>query len=119
MKETGRLSDITACEAFIYEVLADSPHLLRCHDKSGAAVFFNHSWLEFRGRTLEDELGWGWLEGIREDDRDRLKKELESSFARASTATLAIASGLTGAKVCPGTWPPVLTCRILSPKRRG
>ena len=35
-------------------------------DKEG--VFFNKGWLEFTGRTVDQELGEGWLEGIHAED---------------------------------------------------
>lgn len=35
-------------------------------DKKG--VFFNKGWLEFTGRTVDQELGEGWLEGVHADD---------------------------------------------------
>jgi two-component system sensor kinase FixL len=35
-------------------------------DKEG--IFFNKGWLEFTGRTVEQELGGGWLEGVHADD---------------------------------------------------
>ncbi len=35
-------------------------------DKEG--IFFNKGWLEFTGRTVDEELGEGWLKGIHPDD---------------------------------------------------
>jgi PAS domain S-box-containing protein len=35
-------------------------------DKEG--VFFNKGWLEFTGRTVDQEMGEGWLKGVHADD---------------------------------------------------
>src|SRR5258707_653088 len=34
-------------------------------------VYSNRLWLEFTGRPLESELGFGWIDGVHPDDRER------------------------------------------------
>jgi len=43
--------------------------------------FFNREWLEFRGRSLEDEIGNGWSEGLHPDDRDLCLETYLKAFA--------------------------------------
>ena len=42
--------------------------------------FFNRAWLEFTGRTMEQELGKGWVEGVHPDDVDRCAANYAASF---------------------------------------
>jgi PAS domain S-box-containing protein len=43
-------------------------------------TFVNKAWLDFTGRTWEQELGKGWMEGLHPDDRDRGAASIVSSF---------------------------------------
>src|SRR5262245_15598283 len=43
-------------------------------------TFFNKGWLDFTGRTLEQELGNGWSAGFHPDDFDRCREGYVNSF---------------------------------------
>src|SRR5689334_24738457 len=42
--------------------------------------YFNVPWLKFTGRSLDDELGEGWLEGVHADDRERCLSTFATAF---------------------------------------
>ncbi len=52
------------------------------------AVFFNQAWYEFRGRSPEQELAQGWLEGFHEEDRERLLPVLLQGIANRHGYTM-------------------------------
>jgi diguanylate cyclase (GGDEF)-like protein/PAS domain S-box-containing protein len=51
--------------------LADTvPVLIWLADPDGRGTYFNRPWIEFTGRTLEQELNFGWSEQVHPEDRE-------------------------------------------------
>jgi PAS domain S-box-containing protein len=63
------------------EVADASPLMIWIADIDGLRTFSNKTWLEFRGRTSQQELGSGWTEGIHSEDADRCLREYRTDCA--------------------------------------
>ncbi len=47
----------------------DTPLMVWQAALDGSCIFCNPAWLRFTGRSLAQELGNGWLEGLHDEDR--------------------------------------------------
>ncbi|GMU65038.1 MAG: hypothetical protein AMXMBFR36_13120 [Acidobacteriota bacterium] len=57
-----------------------APILIRISQPERGTVWCNRAWLEFRGRTLEEERGDGWRQGVHPDDLASVGEQLEAAF---------------------------------------
>lgn len=75
----GASSALGACENF--RRFADVvPLMMWRSDAQGQAIHHNESWLQFTGRSFDDELGDGWRKGLHPDDFERHAKLVAAAF---------------------------------------
>jgi PAS domain S-box-containing protein len=48
-------------------------------DANRQAIFLNKTWLDFTGRPMEEEMGYGWTAGVHPDDREEALATLSAS----------------------------------------
>lgn len=58
-------------DARFREVMDAAPVMIWVSGTDKACVWFNRPWLSFTGRTLAQEIGQGWSEGVHRDDFER------------------------------------------------
>lgn len=64
-----------------FRVMADTaPVMIWVAGVDKLRTFFNRPWLEFTGRSMQQEIGDGWAEGIHPDDYERCLQTYRSSF---------------------------------------
>jgi PAS domain S-box-containing protein len=74
-------SELRESELRFRNVANTVPVLIWMADTDMLCSFVNKGWLDFTGRTPEQELGTGWAEGIHREDVDRCLEVVTNSFA--------------------------------------
>jgi PAS domain S-box-containing protein len=66
-----------------FRIMADcAPVLLWLAEPDGHCSFFNKVWLDFTGRSMEQEIGNGWAEGVHFEDFERCMSTYLDSFVK-------------------------------------
>jgi PAS domain S-box-containing protein len=58
----------------------NAPVMIGISDANGGCEFMNRGWLEFTGRALSQERGFGWATSVHADDRQRCMAIYQSSL---------------------------------------
>jgi PAS domain S-box-containing protein len=73
-------ADLRESEARFREVADAAPVLIWMSTPDKLCYFFNEGWLAFTGRSLAQELGNGWAEGVHADDFARCLQIYDQAF---------------------------------------
>ena len=63
-------------------ILESAPNMVWRSGLDAKCDYFNKTWLNFRGRTAEQELGDGWAEGVHKEDHDRCVSTYLQAFKK-------------------------------------
>lgn len=63
--------EINKAKEFYLGILEEFPALIWRANTEKLCDYFNTTWLQFTGKTMEEEYGYGWAEGVHPDDLDK------------------------------------------------
>ena len=76
------LGQASESEARFRELADSAPVLIWTADPEGMIDFINRGWLDFTGRTLEEEIGDNWVLGVHPDDAEGVRESWWRAFRR-------------------------------------
>jgi PAS domain S-box-containing protein len=82
---TGRVlteAALRESEARFLEVADAAPVLIWISDVTKKCIWFNKPWLEFTGRSMEQDMGVGWVDGVHPEDIDACVEVYNDAFDR-------------------------------------
>lgn len=74
--------ELQESEAHFRFVSESAQAMIWISDRDKLCTWFNKVWLDFTGRTLDEECGIGWSNGVHPDDRQRCLETYISHFDR-------------------------------------
>jgi PAS domain S-box-containing protein len=74
--------DLAKSRDFYLTLFEEFPGLIWRSGLDAKCNYFNKTWLDFTGRTFEQEYGFGWAEGVHPDDLDRCIEIYLGSFKK-------------------------------------
>src|SRR5262249_42185610 len=81
VSERRRAEEALRASETRFRTMADSaPVMIWLSGPDKACAWFNKPWLDFVGRTLEQEIGKGWAEGIHPEDVERCLQIYAEAF---------------------------------------
>jgi PAS domain S-box-containing protein len=75
-------SALRESEARFRDIAEATPVLIWISDATGTCTWFNSRWLSFTGRSMQEEVGFGWIDGVHPEDMQRCVAVYNNAFAQ-------------------------------------